>query len=87
MFVHVCHVNFFYFSLSVIVVWLCCLYAHFDIKIMHVDSILTYIFENKYRAKSTPKFDMSTHTNAILKTTYNELRPTTILFKLPRHHP
>ena len=58
----------------------------FDIKFMHVDSILTDIFE-KNRAKSTPKFDMSTHTNAIFKTTYNELRPTTILFQLPRHPP
>ena len=54
---------------------------------MHVDSILTDIFEKIYREKSTPKFDMSTHTNAIFKTTYNELRPTTIIFQLPIHHP
>ena len=77
----------FYFELSVIVLWLCCLYAHFDIKCMHVNSILTEIFEKIYRGKSTPKFDMSTHTNAIFNTTYNELRLTTILFQLPRHPP
>ena len=41
----------FYFELSVIVMWLCCLYAHFDIKFMHVDSILTDIFE-KYIAQN-----------------------------------
>ena len=46
-----------------------------------------YIWKNIYRQKSTPKFDMSTHANAIFKTTYNELRPTTILFQLPRHPP
>ena len=67
--------------------WLCCLYAHFDIKFMHVDSISTDIFETIYRAKSTPIFDISTRTNAIFKTTYNELRPTTILFQLPIHPP
>ena len=52
---------------------------------MHVDSILTDIFEKSYRAKSTPEFDVRTHTNAIFKTTYNELRLTTILFQLPIH--
>ena len=30
-----------------------------------------------YRAKPTLEFDVSTHTNAIFKTTYNELRLTT----------
>ena len=30
---------------------------------------------------------MSKHTNGIFKTTYNELRPTTIVFQLPRHPP
>ena len=63
------------------------MYAHSDIKCMHVDSILTDIFEKIYREKSTPKFDMSIHTNAIFKTTYNELRPTTIIFQLSIHHP
>ena len=65
--------------------WLCCLYAHSDIKFINVDSILMDIFEKIYRPKSTPTFDMSTHTNAIFN--YNELRPTTILFQLPRHPP
>ena len=53
---------------------------------MHVESILTDIFFKKtYRTKSTLVFDLSTHTNAIVKTTYNELRLTTIIFQLPRH--
>ena len=52
---------------------------------MHVESILTDIFGKSYRAKWTPEFDVSTHTNAIFKTTYNELRLTTILFQLAIH--
>ena len=52
---------------------------------MHVESILPDIFGKSYRAKWTPEFDVSTHTNAIFKTTYNELRLTTILFQLAIH--
>ena len=52
---------------------------------MHVESILTDIFGKSYRAKWTPEFDVSTHTNAIFKTTYNEPRLTTILFQLAIH--
>ena len=54
---------------------------------MHIESMVTDIFEKTYRAKSTLEFDVSTHTNAIFKTTYNELRLTTILFQLPIHPP
>ena len=43
------------------------------------------IFEKTYRTKLTLEFDVSTH--AIFKTTYNELRLTTILFQLPIHPP
>ena len=52
---------------------------------MHVESILTDIFGKSYRAKRPPEFDVSTHTNAIFKTTYNEFILTTILFELAIH--
>ena len=52
---------------------------------MHVESIVTDIFERIYRAKSTFEFDLNTHTNAIFKMTYNELELTTIIVQLPRH--
>ena len=75
-------------SYDVMLVWLCYLSAHFDSKCMHVESILTNIgLRVKInRTKSTPEFDMNTHTNAIFKMTYNELRLTTIISQLPKHH-
>ena len=63
--------------------WLGCISANVDTKCMHVDSNITEIFKKTYRAESTVEFDLSTHTHAIFKITYNELRLTTILFQLP----
>ena len=51
-----------------------------------VESTLTDVFEKSYRQNRLhAKFDVSTHTHAIFKTTCNELRLTTILFQLPIH--
>ena len=43
---------------------------------MQVESIITDIFKKSNRAKSTLELDLSTNTNAIFKTTYNELEHT-----------
>ena len=65
--------------------WLSGHYSPFNIKCLHVDLILTDIFERIHRVKSTFEFGLSKHTNLILKMTYSELRLTTILFQFPRH--
>ena len=45
----------------VVLVYLCCLSAHFDTKGMHVESKITEKFKKTYHAKSTLEFDLRSY--------------------------